>query len=78
MTPYGWVILAFIVALQSVSLSGTLKAFQLAPQKEGILFFILHSPMFWFYFLFIFPLIVEVVYERMLYDKNGKLLQRRI
>lgn len=57
MTPYGWVILAFIVALQSVSLSGTLKAFQLAPQKEGILFFILHSPMFWFYFLFIFPLI---------------------
>ncbi len=57
MTPYGWVILAFVMALQSVSLSGTLKAFQLAPQKEGILFFILHSPMFWFYFLFIFPLI---------------------
>ena len=28
--------------------------------------------------LFVFPLIVEVVYERMLYDKNGKLLQRRI
>ena len=57
MTPYGWVILAFVMALQSVSLSGTLKAFQLAPQKEGILFFILHSPMFWFYFLFIFPLL---------------------
>ena len=31
-----------------------------------------------FFALFIFPLIVEVVYERMLYDKNGKLLQRRI
>ncbi len=57
MTPYGWVILAFVMALQSVSLSGTLKAFTLEPQKEGILFFILHSPMFWFYFLFIFPLI---------------------
>ena len=57
MTPYGWVILAFVMALQSVSLSGTLKAFQLAPQKEGILFFILHSPMVWFYFLFIFPLL---------------------
>lgn len=28
-----------------------------------------------FFALFIFPLIVEVVYERMLYDKNGKLLQ---
>lgn len=35
MTPYGWVILAFIVALQSVSLSGTLKAFQLAPQRKA-------------------------------------------
>ena len=31
-----------------------------------------------FFAMFIFPLIVEVVYERMLYDKNGKLLQRRI
>ena len=31
-----------------------------------------------FFALFVFPLIVEVVYERMLYDKNGKLLQRRI
>lgn len=56
-TPYGWIILAFVIALQSLSLSATLKMFQIAPQKEGILFFILHSPMFWFYFLFIFPLI---------------------
>ena len=31
-----------------------------------------------FFALFVFPLIVEMVYERMLYDKNGKLLQRRI
>ena len=30
-----------------------------------------------FFALFVFPLIVEMVYERMLYDKNGKLLQRR-
>lgn len=56
-TPYGWIILAFVMALQGVSLSATLKMFQIAPQKEGILFFILHSPTFWFYFLFIFPLI---------------------
>ncbi|MEG0025057.1 MAG: ABC transporter permease subunit [Akkermansia sp.] len=57
MTPYGWVILALIMALQGFSLSASLKMFQLAPQKEGILYFILHSPTFWFYFLFLFPLI---------------------
>lgn len=57
LTPYGWVILAFVLVLQGLSLSATLKLFQTGPQKEGILFFMLHSPMFWFYFLFIFPLI---------------------
>ena len=57
LTPYGWVILAFVMALQGLSLSATFKIFQIAPQQEGILFFILHSQMFWFYFLFIFPLI---------------------
>lgn len=31
-----------------------------------------------FFALFIFPLIVEVVYEKMLYDKNGNLNQRKL
>lgn len=57
LTPYGWVILAFVLVQQGFSLSATLKIFQTAPQNEGILYFMLHSSMFWFYFLFIFPLI---------------------
>lgn len=57
MTPYGWIILAFVLIMQGMSLSATFKLFQTGPQKEGVLFFILHSPFFWFYFLFIFPLI---------------------
>lgn len=57
MTPYGWIIIAFVMALQGLSLSATFKLFQIAPQKEGILYFILHAPTFWFYFLFLFPLI---------------------
>lgn len=56
-TPFGWVILAFVLILQGISLSYTLKLFRDAPQKEGILFTILHAPVFWFYFLFIFPLL---------------------
>ena len=31
-----------------------------------------------FFALFIFPLIVEVVYEKMLYDKDGKLNRRKL
>ena len=31
-----------------------------------------------FFALFVFPLIVEFVYRRMLYDKDGKLLQRKL
>lgn len=57
MTPYGWVIMAFVFALQGLSLSASLKVFKDAPQKEGLLYMVLHMPTFWFYFLFIFPLI---------------------
>ena len=31
-----------------------------------------------FFALFIFPLIVEMVYEKMLYDKEGNLKQRKL
>ena len=31
-----------------------------------------------FFTLFVFPLMVEAFYSRMLYDKDGKLLQRRL
>ena len=31
-----------------------------------------------FFTLFVFPLMVEAFYRRMLYDKNGKLVQRRL
>lgn len=56
-TPFGWVILAFVLVLQGFSLSYSLKLFRDAPQNEGVLYTILHAPVFWFYFLFIFPLL---------------------
>ena len=56
-TPFGWVILSFVLILQGVSLSFALKLFRDAPQKEGLLYTIFHAPVFWFYFLFIFPLL---------------------
>lgn len=56
-TPFGWVILAFVLVLQGFSLSYALKLFRDTPQNEGLLYTIFHAPVFWFYFLFIFPLL---------------------
>ena len=41
----------FLAHIPTIAL---LVVFAMSPWL-GILFFILHSPMFWFYFLFIFP-----------------------
>ncbi|MCC8022106.1 MAG: ABC transporter permease [Akkermansiaceae bacterium] len=56
-TPFGWVVLACIMALQSFSLHATLQMMQAGPVSEGILFYMLDNQTFWFYFLFMFPLI---------------------
>ncbi len=56
-TPFGWVVLACIMALQSFSLHATLQMMQAGPVNEGVLFYMLDSQTFWFYFLFMFPLI---------------------
>ena len=70
-TPFGWVILTFVLVLQGVSLSYTLKLFRDTPQKEGLLFTILHAPVFWFYFLFIFPLLTMKTFAEE--EKTGTL-----
>lgn len=57
LTPFGWVILACVIGLQSFSLHATLQIMRAAPVHEGILFFMLDNQTFWFYFLFMFPLI---------------------
>lgn len=56
-TPFGWVILGCILIMQGISLSYSLKLFRDMPQNEGLLYTMLHAPVFWFYFLFIFPLL---------------------
>lgn len=56
-SPFGWIILGFILLLQGVSLSAVFKIFKDGPQPESVLFYIVHAPTFWFYYLFSFPLI---------------------
>jgi len=56
-TPFGWVVIAFVMFLQGVSLTTALKGFRDAPIKESLVWVSFNNLNFWFYFLFIFPLI---------------------
>lgn len=57
LTPFGWVVLAFVTVMQGVSLSSAMKGFRDSPVKDSLIYVTFHNPLFWFYFLFIFPLI---------------------
>ncbi len=56
-TPFGWIVLAFIMLLQGFSLTSVLEQYEKAPVQVNILYSCLATPIFWFYFIFIFPLI---------------------
>ncbi|MFC5051596.1 ABC transporter permease [Rubritalea spongiae] len=57
MTPFGWIVLAFIMLLQGLSLSSVLEQYEKAPVQASMLHSCLSTPLFWVYFIFIFPLI---------------------
>ncbi|NNC90364.1 MAG: ABC transporter permease subunit [Akkermansiaceae bacterium] len=57
LSPFGWVVLAFVAIMQGISLSTSMKALGDAPIRESLVYITFHTPNFWFYFLFIFPLI---------------------
>ncbi|MDP4625027.1 MAG: ABC transporter permease [Akkermansiaceae bacterium] len=57
LSPFGWVVLAFVVLMQGASLSTAMKGFRDTPVKDSLVYVTFHTPVFWFYFLFIFPLI---------------------
>lgn len=57
LSPFGWVVLALVAVMQGWSMSGAMKALQDNPIRESLVYIVFHMPHFWFYFLFIFPLI---------------------
>ena len=56
-TPFGWVVLSFIMLLQGFSLTSVLEQYEKTPIQVNMLYSCLSTPIFWFYFIFIFPLI---------------------
>lgn len=61
-TLFGWVVLAFVALMQGLSLSTAMKGFADAPVAQSLVYVTYHTPNFWFYFLFIFPLITMRVF----------------
>jgi ABC-2 type transport system permease protein len=57
MTPFGWIVLAFIMLLQGLALSSVLEQYEKAPVNASMLHACISTPLFWVYFIFIFPLI---------------------
>jgi ABC-2 type transport system permease protein len=57
LTLFGWVVLGFVTVMQGVSLSTAMKGFRDTPVKDSLVYVTFHTPLFWFWFLFIFPLI---------------------
>lgn len=55
-TPFGWVVLACTMGLQGFSLQAVLKIMSMS-SGEGVMFHLLSDITFWFYFIFIFPLL---------------------
>ncbi|MBQ8517282.1 MAG: ABC transporter permease [Akkermansia sp.] len=55
-TPFGWVLLACTMGLQGFWLQTVLQTMSKA-SGEGVMYYMLNNVNFWFYFIFIFPLI---------------------
>jgi ABC-2 type transport system permease protein len=55
--PFGWIVLAFVTVMQGIALSTAMKGFRDTPVRDSLLYVTFHTPHFWFWFLFIFPLV---------------------
>lgn len=57
LSPFGWAIIAAVTLANGVGISTAMKGFLDTPSQHSLMFVTFHSPVFWFWFLFIFPLI---------------------
>lgn len=71
LTPFGWVVLALVLLMQGMSMVSAMEQMKDKPLAENFVFVSLHSPNFWFYFLFIFPLLTMRLFAEE--EKTGTL-----
>lgn len=56
-SPFGWVVMAFVLLMQGLCFATALKAYQDAPSPANLYRMEFSNPLFSFFFVFIFPLI---------------------
>ncbi|WP_367873737.1 ABC transporter permease [Luteolibacter sp. Populi] len=69
--PFGWVVLAFVTAMQGAALSTAMKGFRDSPSQDSLVYAVFNNTLFWFWFLFIFPLITMRSFAEE--ERNGTL-----
>lgn len=57
LSPFGWVVIAYVILMQGLSLSSAMKGFVDSPVKDSLIYVAFHTPIFWFSYIFIFPLV---------------------
>jgi len=57
LSPFGWLIIAFAALMQGLSLSTAMKGFMDLPRTESLVYIVFQAPTFWFYYLFLFPVL---------------------
>ncbi len=57
LSPFGWLILAFSALMQGIILSLVLKGFKDSPRSESLVHQFFQDTFFWFFFLFLFPVL---------------------
>lgn len=57
LTPFGWIILSLLLFMQGLSMTTALEKMQEAPVAANFITVVFSSPNFWFYYLFLFPLL---------------------
>jgi ABC-2 type transport system permease protein len=50
-------VIAFVIIMHGISLSTAMKAFRDTPMANSLVYVSMHTPVFWFYFMVIFPLL---------------------
>ena len=71
LTPFGWVVLGLVLLMQGLSMTTAMEKMKDAPLSENFLAASFNSPNFWFYFLFIFPLLTMRLFAEE--EKSGTL-----
>lgn len=56
-SPLGWVLFSYTMIMEGICLSTAMKSLADTPIAENLVFVTFHTPNFWFFFLFLFPLI---------------------